>query len=118
MNLPRTLTATQRGSLNNYSEKEFLAAILGATNPRATGQPREIAGTGAFVQLASVACSSVVFNNTSGVDFDIRRGSTGTVLLRIPDGAGKEFDVVANANELYAKGASGSLQYECNGEEV
>lgn len=102
------------------SEDDFKSYVLanGGGGARSTGQPREVAGTGAFVQLADVKCSSVVFNNTSGADFDIRRGATGTVLITVPDGAGKEFDVVENANELYANGASGSMQYECNGEEI
>lgn len=103
------------------SEDDFKAFVLanGPAGRRSTGQPREVAGTGAFVQLATVPCASVVVTNTSGVDWQIRRGGiAGTVLITVPDGSGKEFDVKLNAGELWAKGASGTLQYECNGEEL
>lgn len=103
------------------SEDVFKAYVLanGMGGRRSTGQPREATGTGAFVQLTSVPCLSVVVTNTSGVDWQIRRGGTvGTTLITIPDGFGKEFDVKLNAGELFAKGASGTLQYECLGDEL
>lgn len=126
-------------AFENYTAREietgiyrppFAAAKNGAGHllpevsaPRALGQPREVASDGsAWVQLASVACCGVILSNGSGTDFEIRRDAGGTVFLPLPNGLGKNMDVVSNSNELYvrrkAAGASAAVQYECAGEAV
>lgn len=87
----------------------------------ARGPFREKTTNATFAALADVKCSSVCITNTSGYAVGVRRGGSG-VVITIPDGTGKVFDVVDNAQELQVKNATANVnmtvQYECGGEAI
>lgn len=87
----------------------------------ARGPFREKETTAVFVALDDVKCSSVCFNNTSGAAIGVRRGASG-VVITLPNGSGKVFDVVDNAQELQIvnmdENVAVTVQYECGGEQV
>jgi hypothetical protein len=70
---------------------DFLKGGVASVNNRALGPIRQIGGTGAFAALASVACKTVIFTNTSGVDWQVRKGASGATVT-IPTGSGKQMD--------------------------
>lgn len=56
-----------------------------------------------FVQLEDIDGDSVVFENYTDKELNVRRGLTGTVFYVIPSGTGRQIDISENANELYVK---------------
>lgn len=74
-----------------------------------------------FAALDDVPCSSVCFTNTSGAAVGVRRGGAG-VVITLPDGTGKVFDVVDNAQELQVNNQDANVNmtvtYECGGEHI
>lgn len=87
----------------------------------ARGPFREVTTNATFAALADVPCSSVCFTNTSGASVGVRRGAGGVVIV-LPDGTGKVFDVVDNAQELQVNNQTANVnmtvQYECGGEAI
>lgn len=87
----------------------------------ARGPFREKTTNATFAALDDVKCACVCFNNTSGATVGVRRGGAG-VVIKIPDGCGKVFDVVDTAQELQVQNADANVnmtvQYECGGEAI
>lgn len=103
---------------------EVIIALGGAGVDDAVAQPRtgQAPINQAFVQLANVAGESVVIENYTSKDLEVRRGAGGTVYLKIPAGTGREIDVQSNANELYVRNATDNttadFTYQVIGEAV
>lgn len=58
-------------------------------------------GTG-WVTFQSTVGDTIDIQNFTGTDIEYRRGGAGSA-IRIPDGFGREIDIVANANEIQVR---------------
>lgn len=88
-------------------DAEIVAALGGAGANDAISQPRSETApiNQAFIQLADVEGESVVIENYTTKDLEVKRGA-GTVYYRIPSNTGREIDVTDNANELSVRNAT------------